>query len=205
MKNLGVEFEEELGEAAFYGPKIDFVVKDVIGREWQLGTVQVDYNLPERFNLTYVGSDNQDHRPVMIHRALLAQWKDSVEFLIEHFAGNFPTWLAPEQVRILPMNDELIENAEEHLTILKNVGIRASIDSLSGKLGAKIRKAETDKIPHMLILGKREAEEGKVSVRSRANPDLDGPHTIAEFIEKITTEINSKALPVSRQIKREEE
>ena len=191
MKNLGVEFEEELGEAAFYGPKIDFVVKDVIGREWQLGTVQVDYNLPERFNLTYVGSDNQDHRPVMIHRAPFGSMERFCGVLIEHFAGNFPTWLAPEQVRILPMNDELIENAEEHLTILKNVGIRASIDSLSGKLGAKIRKAETDKIPHMLILGK-EAEEERFQSGPDANPDLDGPHTIAEFIEKITTEINSK-------------
>ena len=101
MKNLGVEFEEELGEATFYGPKIDFVVKDVIGREWQLGTVQVDYNLPERFNLTYVGSDNQDHRPVMIHRAPFGSMERFCGVLIEHFAGNFPTWLAPEQVRIL--------------------------------------------------------------------------------------------------------
>ena len=200
VKSLGVDYEEELGEAAFYGPKIDFVVKDVIGREWQLGTVQVDYNLPERFDLTYVGSDNKDHRPVMIHRAPFGSMERFCGVLIEHFAGNFPTWLAPEQVRILPMNDDLIEQADQHLVALKNSGFRASIDSLSGKLGAKIRKAETDKIPHMLILGKREAEQGKISVRSRANPSLDGPQTIEEFIEKLTLEIDTKALPVSREI-----
>jgi threonyl-tRNA synthetase len=200
VKSLGVDYEEELGEAAFYGPKIDFVVKDVIGREWQLGTVQVDYNLPERFDLTYVGSDNKDHRPVMIHRAPFGSMERFCGVLIEHFAGNFPTWLAPEQVRILPMNDDLIEQADQHLVALKNSGFRASIDSLSGKLGAKIRKAETDKIPHMLILGKREAEQGKISVRSRANPSLDGPKTIEEFIEKLTLEIDTKALPVSREI-----
>lgn len=200
VQSLGVEYEEELGEAAFYGPKIDFVVKDVIGREWQLGTVQVDYNLPERFDLTYVGSDNKDHRPVMIHRAPFGSMERFCGVLIEHFAGNFPTWLAPEQVRILPMNDDLIEQADQHLVTLKNSGFRASIDSLSGKLGAKIRKAETDKIPHMLILGKREAEQGKISVRSRANPSLDGPKTIEEFIDKLTIEINTKALPVSREV-----
>ena len=200
VKSLGVDYEEELGEAAFYGPKIDFVVKDVIGREWQLGTVQVDYNLPKRFDLTYVGSDNKDHRPVMIHRAPFGSMERFCGVLIEHFAGNFPTWLAPEQVRILPMNDDLIEQADQHLVALKNLGYRASIDSLSGKLGAKIRKAETDKIPHMLILGKREAEQGKISVRSRANPSLDGPKTIEEFIEKLTLEIDTKALPVSREV-----
>ena len=200
VKSLGVDYEEELGEAAFYGPKIDFVVKDVIGREWQLGTVQVDYNLPKRFDLTYVGSDNKDHRPVMIHRAPFGSMERFCGVLIEHFAGNFPTWLAPEQVRILPMNDDLIDQADQHLVALKNLGFRASIDSLSGKLGAKIRKAETDKIPHMLILGKREAEQGKISVRSRANPSLDGPKTIEEFIEKLTLEIDTKALPVSREV-----
>jgi threonyl-tRNA synthetase len=197
--NLGVDFEEELGEAAFYGPKIDFVVKDVIGREWQLGTVQVDYNLPERFDLSYVGSDNQDHRPVMIHRAPFGSMERFCGVLIEHFAGNFPTWLAPEQVRILPMNDDLIEQAEKHMDQLKQKGIRTSIDSLSGKLGAKIRKAENDKIPHMLIIGKKEAEEGKVSVRSRANPKLDGSCLLDEFSAAVTSEIKNKDLPAKRQ------
>jgi len=199
VQNLGVDYEEELGEAAFYGPKIDFVVKDVIGREWQLGTVQVDYNLPERFDLSYVGSDNQDHRPVMIHRAPFGSMERFCGVLIEHFAGNFPTWLAPEQVRILPMNDDLTDKAEQYVRDLKGKGIRVGIDTLSGKLGAKIRKAETDKVPHMLIVGKREAEEGKVSVRSRANPSWDGPCTLEEFKEKITTEIENKSLPIPRE------
>ena len=201
VKTLEVDYEEELGEAAFYGPKIDFVVKDVIGREWQLGTVQVDYNLPERFDLSYVGSDNKDHRPVMIHRAPFGSMERFCGVLIEHFAGNFPTWLAPEQVRILPMNDDLVEHAEKLMGQLKQKGIRTSIDSLSGKLGAKIRKAENDKIPHMLIIGKKEAEQEKVSVRSRANPKLDGSRSLDEFSAAITSEIKNKDLPFKRQSK----
>ena len=201
VKTLEVDYEEELGEAAFYGPKIDFVVKDVIGREWQLGTVQVDYNLPERFDLSYVGSDNKDHRPVMIHRAPFGSMERFCGVLIEHFAGNFPTWLAPEQVRILPMNDDLIEHAEKLMRQLKQKGIRTSIDSLSGKLGAKIRKAENDKIPHMLIIGKKEAEQEKVSVRSRANPKLDGSRSLDEFSAAVTSEIKNKDLPFKRQSK----
>jgi len=198
VKGLGVDYEEELGEAAFYGPKIDFVVKDVIGREWQLGTVQVDYNLPERFDLSYVGKDNKDHRPVMIHRAPFGSMERFCGVLIEHFGGNFPTWLAPEQVRLLPMNDELIPYAESCHKKLKSNGIRASIDIQSAKLGAKIRKAETDKIPHMMIIGKREAEEGQVSLRSRSNPELDGPKLIVDAVQEIMSEITSKALPKTR-------
>ncbi|MEK9783987.1 MAG: threonine--tRNA ligase [Opitutales bacterium] len=198
VQSLEVEYEEELGEAAFYGPKIDFVVKDVIGREWQLGTVQVDYNLPERFDLSYVGRDNQDHRPVMIHRAPFGSMERFCGVLIEHFGGNFPTWLAPEQVRILPMNDDLIPFAEDCLQKLKEKGVRASIDGQSAKLGAKIRRAETDKIPHMMIVGKREAEENKVSLRSRSNPELDGPHSLDSALLAITEEISDKSLPKSR-------
>ena len=198
VQSLDVEYEEELGEAAFYGPKIDFVVKDVIGREWQLGTVQVDYNLPERFDLSYVGRDNQDHRPVMIHRAPFGSMERFCGVLIEHFGGNFPTWLAPEQVRILPMNDDLIPFAEDCLQKLKEKGVRASIDGQSAKLGAKIRRAETDKIPHMMIIGKREAEENKVSLRSRSNPELDGPHSLDSALLAITEEILDKSLPKSR-------
>ena len=199
VKTLDVEYEEEIGEAAFYGPKIDFVVRDVIGREWQLGTVQVDYNLPERFDLSYVGSDNQDHRPVMIHRAPFGSMERFCGVLIEHFGGAFPTWLAPEQVRILPMNDDLLDNAEELLNELKQRKIRASVDRQSGKLGAKIRKGETDKIPHMVILGQREVEEGKVSLRSRNNPEWDGSLPLDEFIARIENEISSKALPKQRE------
>ena len=198
VRTLGVDYVEELGEAAFYGPKIDFVVKDVIGREWQLGTVQVDYNLPERFDLSYVGSDNQNHRPVMIHRAPFGSMERFCGLLIEHFAGNFPTWLAPEQVRILPMNDDLIGYADECLKTFKNLGIRADVDDQSSKLGAKIRKAETDKIPHMIILGKREAEEGKVSVRSRNKPSLDGICELNECANTIAEEIKVKSLPQAR-------
>ena len=198
VRTLGVEYVEELGEAAFYGPKIDFVVKDVIGREWQLGTVQVDYNLPERFDLSYVGSDNQNHRPVMIHRAPFGSMERFCGLLIEHFAGSFPTWLAPEQVRILPMNDDLISYADECLDEFKSLGIRATIDDQSAKLGAKIRKAETDKIPHMIILGKREAEEAKVSIRSRNNPSFDGTCDLKACADKIAEEIKAKSLPQPR-------
>jgi threonyl-tRNA synthetase len=198
VRTLGVEYVEELGEAAFYGPKIDFVVKDVIGREWQLGTVQVDYNLPERFDLSYVGSDNQNHRPVMIHRAPFGSMERFCGLLIEHFAGNFPTWLAPEQVRILPMNDDLISYADACLDAFKSLGIRATIDDQSAKLGAKIRKAETDKIPHMIILGKREAEEAKVSIRSRNNPSFDGTCDLKACADKIAEEIKAKSLPQPR-------
>ena len=198
VRTLDVEYEEELGEAAFYGPKIDFVVKDVIGREWQLGTVQVDYNLPERFDLSYVGSDNQDHRPVMIHRAPFGSMERFCGLLIEHFAGNFPTWLAPEQVRILPMNDDLVSQADECAKKFTEAGIRTGIDRHAAKLGAKIRKAETDKIPHMIILGKREAQEEKVSIRSRNNPDLDGICELQDCIDQIECEIKSKSLPKSR-------
>jgi threonyl-tRNA synthetase len=198
VRTLGVEYVEELGEAAFYGPKIDFVVKDVIGREWQLGTVQVDYNLPERFDLSYVGSDNQNHRPVMIHRAPFGSMERFCGLLIEHFAGNFPTWLAPEQVRILPMNDDLISYADACLDAFKSLGIRATIDAQSAKLGAKIRKAETDKIPHMIILGKREAEEAKVSIRSRNNPSFDGTCDLKACADKIAEEIKAKSLPQPR-------
>ena len=171
-KNLGVDFTEEEGEAAFYGPKIDFVVKDVIEREWQLGTVQVDYNLPERFDLSYIGADNEKHRPVMIHRAPFGSMERFCGVLIEHFAGNFPTWLAPEQVRILPMNDELVEAARNIESQLLANKIRCSVDTIADKLGAKIRKAELAKVPHMIILGKKEAEAGKISVRSRSNKAL---------------------------------
>ena len=160
VKALDVEFEEEIGEAAFYGPKIDFVVKDVIGREWQLGTVQVDYNLPKD-SIFIIGSDNQNHRPVMIHRAPFDRWKDFAGYLLNILGGNFPTWLAPEQVRIIPVNDDLNHHAHKFLNILSSDGIRASVDEQSAKLGAKIRKAENDKIPHICIIGKKRSRRGK--------------------------------------------
>ncbi len=197
-QSLNVDFVEEPGEAAFYGPKIDFVVKDVIGREWQLGTVQVDYNLPERFDLNYIGADNEKHRPIMIHRAPFGSMERFVGVLIEHFAGNFPTWLAPEQVRILPMNDDLVPRAREVEKQLKAAKIRVAVDPIADKLGAKIRRAELDKVPHMLVIGKREAEEGKVAVRSRANKALEGVKTAEEFLMDLLKNIAAKELSESQ-------
>ena len=194
-KDLEVDFTEEQGEAAFYGPKIDFVVKDVIEREWQLGTVQVDYSLPKRFDLSYIGADNEKHRPVMIHRAPFGSMERFCGLLIEHFAGNFPTWLAPEQVRILPMNDELVDAAKAIESQLSSAKIRCTVDEVADKLGAKIRKAEIAKVPHMIILGKKEAEAGKISVRSRANKELENISNTEDFISSLIEIIETKRLP----------
>ena len=194
-QTLDVDYIEEPGEAAFYGPKIDFVVKDVIGREWQLGTVQVDYNLPERFDLTYIGADNEKHRPVMIHRAPFGSMERFCGVLIEHFAGSFPTWLAPEQVRILPMNDDLVPQAREIEKLLKAAKIRVTVDAIADKLGAKIRKVHMDKVPNFLVLGKQEAEQGLVKVNSRANKSLEGLKTPAEFMGELLQNIANKTLP----------
>ena len=198
-QTLDVDFIEEPGEAAFYGPKIDFVVKDVIGREWQLGTVQVDYNLPERFDLTYIGADNEKHRPVMIHRAPFGSMERFCGVLIEHFAGNFPIWLAPEQVRILPMNDELVPQAREIEKLLKAAKVRVTVDDIADKLGAKIRKCHIDKVPTFLVLGRQEAEQGLVKVNSRTNASLEGLKTPAEFMGELLHKIADKSLPEPKE------
>ncbi len=192
---LGVPFSEEPGEAAFYGPKIDFVVRDVIGREWQLGTVQVDYNLPERFNLSYIGSDNKPHRPVMVHRAPFGSMERFCGVLIEHFAGNFPLWLAPEQVRLLPINDAVLPFVEEVEAKLKAAKIRVKVDAASEKLGAKIRRAELDKVPFVGVIGGKEAEEGNVTIRSRVAKSKEGTYPVADFLNLILSEIADKTLP----------
>ncbi len=192
-ETLGTEYTEEPGEAAFYGPKIDFVVKDVIGREWQLGTVQVDYNLPERFGLEYVGSDNATHRPVMIHRAPFGSMERFVGVLIEHFAGKFPTWLSPEQVRILPISEKFVDGAQEVYNALREVGIRVTVDSSDVKVGAKIRLAQLDRIPYMLIIGAKEQESNQVSVRHRDRGD-EGALGVGDFVEKVTAETRSRSL-----------
>jgi len=194
-KTLGVPFTEEPGEAAFYGPKIDFVVKDVIGREWQLGTVQVDYNLPVRFDLSYIGADNQPHRPVMIHRAPFGSMERFCGVLIEHFNGDFPVWLAPEQVRLVPISEKVIDYGRGLLAQLKAAGVRAVLDEHSDKLGAKIRRAELDKVPYTLVLGAKEAEAQAVSVRSRAKGD-EGVLPFADYLERVKTEIATRALAV---------
>lgn len=192
---LGVPFSEEPGEAAFYGPKIDFVVRDVIGREWQLGTVQVDYNLPERFNLSYIGSDNKPHRPVMVHRAPFGSMERFCGVLIEHFAGNFPMWLAPEQVRLLPINDAVLPFVEKVAAKLKAAKVRVKIDAASEKLGAKIRRAELDKVPFVGVIGGKEAEEGNVTIRSRVAKSKEGTYPVAEYLDLILSEIANKTLP----------
>jgi len=171
VMKLGVKTSEESGEAAFYGPKIDFVVKDVIGREWQLGTVQVDYNLPERFDLSYTGADNQRHRPVMIHRAPFGSLERFTGVLIEHFRGAFPVWLAPEQARFLPVNDQMVEYAEKLAAEFKEAGLRVSVDKKGDKLGGQIRRGQLEKVPFLLVCGNREAEAGQVAVRSREKGD----------------------------------
>ena len=192
-KTLGVPFTEEPGEAAFYGPKIDFVIKDVIGREWQLGTVQVDYVLPVRFGLTYVGADNEKHVPVMIHRAPFGSMERFCGVLIEHFGGDFPVWLAPEQVRLVPISDRVNDYGADLLAQLKAAGIRASLDEHSDKLGAKIRRAEIEKIPYTLVLGGKEAEARAVSVRSRAKGD-EGVMPFADYLARLKNEIATRAL-----------
>ncbi len=193
-KTLGVPFTEEPGEAAFYGPKIDFVVRDVIGREWQLGTVQVDYVLPVRFGLSYIGADNTAHTPVMIHRAPFGSMERFCGVLIEHFAGDFPLWLAPEQVRIVPISDKVLDFAKSTLAELQAADLRVTLDTHSDKLGAKIRRAELEKVPYVLVLGQKEAEALSASVRSRAKGD-EGVHKIADLIARFKTEIATRALP----------
>jgi threonyl-tRNA synthetase len=190
---LGVPFTEEPGEAAFYGPKIDFVIKDVIGREWQLGTVQVDYVLPVRFDLSYIGSDNKSHRPVMIHRAPFGSMERFCGVLIEHFAGHFPTWLAPEQVRILTISEKVDAFADEIYAQLKAAGLRVTLNQDADKIGAKIRNAQLDKVPYMLVLGEKEAAAGGVSVRHAKRGDL-GVRSITEFLTDITAEVSERKM-----------
>jgi threonyl-tRNA synthetase len=181
----------ELGEAAFYGPKLDFMVKDALGRKWQLGTIQVDYNLPERFNLEYNGSDNQKHRPVMIHRAPFGSLERFIALLIEHCAGNFPLWLTPEQVIILPISEHYNDYAKKVYDQLSNADIRPLIDERAEKIGKKIRDAELKKIPYMLIVGEKEQENGTVAVRKHTEGDKSIV-TIEEFITSLHKEVNEK-------------
>jgi threonyl-tRNA synthetase len=184
----GLKTVVELGEAAFYGPKLDFMVKDALGRKWQLGTIQVDYNLPERFELEYTGSDNQKHRPVMIHRAPFGSLERFVAVLIEHCAGNFPLWLSPEQFIILPISEKYEEYAKKLSDELKNSDICGLIDFRDEKIGRKIRDAEVKKIPYMLIVGEKEAAEEVVSVRKHGQGDM-GSMSIEEFKQQIIKEI----------------
>ena len=191
-ETLGVPWIEEKGEAAFYGPKIDFIVNDVLGRPWQLGTVQVDYNLPERFDLTYIGSDGNQHRPVMIHRAPFGSMERFIGVLIEHFAGAFPTWLAPEQVRVLAISEKSNEYAQTVLQTLLGHGVRATVDICDERIQAKIRQAADMKIPWLLIVGPRDAEENNVSVRMRGIMEDLGAVGLQTFTQAIVEEIDSR-------------
>jgi threonyl-tRNA synthetase len=186
----GLNTVVELGEAAFYGPKLDFMVRDAIGRKWQLGTIQVDYNLPERFELEYTGADNQKHRPVMIHRAPFGSLERFVAVLIEHCAGIFPLWLAPEQAILLPISDKYNDYAKKVSQILKNYDIRAAVDERDERAGKKIRDAELSKIPFMLVVGEKEEQSGSVSVRKHGEGDL-GSMSIEDFAGLIQQEISS--------------
>jgi len=188
-KDKGLDFVIEPGEAAFYGPKLDFMVKDVLGRSWQLGTIQVDYQLPQRFDLWYKGSDNESHRPVMIHRAPFGSMERFVAILIEHTAGNFPLWLIPTQVMILSISEKYEKYAEKVLNLLENNEIRALLDNRNETMGKKIREAEMKKIPYMVIVGENEEREGMISVRQHGGKDL-GMIRAEEFTQIIENEIN---------------
>ncbi|MGE0569076.1 MAG: threonine--tRNA ligase [Bacteroidia bacterium] len=187
-KEKGLKTVVELGEAAFYGPKLDFMVKDAIGRKWQLGTIQVDYNLPERFQLEYTGSDNQKHRPVMIHRAPFGSLERFVAVLIEHCGGNFPLWLTPEQFAVLPISEKFNEFAQNVVNELTAGGLRGKLDDRNEKIGKKIRDNELNKIPYMLIVGEKEAADNKVAVRQHGKGDI-GVMTFSEFIELVSKNI----------------
>lgn len=195
-EEMGLDTVLEYGEAAFYGPKLDFMVKDALGRSWQLGTIQVDYNLPERFELEYVGSDNQKHRPVMIHRAPFGSLERFIAVLIEHTAGKFPLWLNPEQVTVLPISEKYNDYAKEVFNSLNNYDIRGLVDERYEKIGKKIRDAEMLKIPYMLIIGENEMNEKKVSVRKQGEGDL-GVFSLEEFAEIVQKEINEKLVQFS--------
>ncbi|MFO0433955.1 MAG: threonine--tRNA ligase [Sphingobacteriaceae bacterium] len=186
----GLKTVTELGEAAFYGPKLDFIVKDAIGRKWQLGTIQVDYNLPERFELEYTGSDNLKHRPVMIHRAPFGSLERFVAVLIEHCGGNFPLWLTPDQFAILPISEKYNDYAKDVLSTLNSLGLRGQVDDRNEKIGKKIRDNEISKIPFMLVVGEKEAAEGKVAVRERGKGDI-GTFTVQEFSNIVNEIINN--------------
>ncbi len=191
MNEMGIEFEVDEGGGAFYGPKIDIKIKDALNREWQMSTVQFDFNLPERFGMTYIGEDGKEHRPFMVHRALLGSLERFFGVLIEHYAGAFPLWLAPQQVAVLPISQNYFDYAREIVKQLSAAGIRVEMDERSEKIGFKIRYAETEKVPYMIVVGEKEATDGSVSVRKHKSGDI-GSFTVSDFIAKLHLEINNK-------------
>ena len=201
LDDLGLPYVVNEGDGAFYGPKIDFHLEDSIGRTWQCGTIQLDFQLPLRFELEYTGADGEKHRPIMIHRVAFGSIERFIGILIEHFAGAFPTWLAPVQVKVLPISDKYMDYAENVLAQLKDSGIRAELDSRAEKIGYKIREAQMQKVPYMLVVGAKEEESGLVSVRSRFEGD-EGQKSTAEFIAALKEEIAQK---VAREVKHSDE
>jgi threonyl-tRNA synthetase len=187
----GLKYEVGIGEAAFYGPKVDFMVRDALGREWQCSTIQLDFNQPENFQLEYIGEDGQAHRPVMIHRAVTGSTERFMAMLIEHFAGAFPVWLAPVQATIIPIADRHYDYASKVLATLKEAGIRAEIDARGERMNAKIRDAQLQKIPYMLVVGDKEAAADAVSVRLRSNVDLKSM-PLNQFVERVGEIITTK-------------
>ena len=191
LDELQLPYVVNEGDGAFYGPKIDFHLVDCIGRTWQCGTIQLDFQLPQRFELEYVGADGEKHRPIMIHRVVFGSIERFIGILIEHFAGAFPTWLAPVQVKVLPISDKYMDYAQSVLNKLTEAGIRAEVDTRAEKIGYKIREAQTAKIPYMLVVGQKEEEENTVSVRSRAAGD-EGARSLDTVIADILKEIETK-------------
>ena len=184
----GLKTVVEYGEAAFYGPKLDFMVKDAIGRKWQLGTIQVDYNLPERFELEYVGSDGQKHRPVMIHRAPFGSLERFVAVLLEHTGGKLPLWLTPEQVIVLPVSEKFADYAKKVCDLMNNSDIRASIDDRNETIGKRIRENELKRVPYIVVVGEKEMSEGAVAVRRQGGQD-EGAMPVEKFIGKVQAEV----------------
>jgi len=191
LQRADLKYQLDEGGGAFYGPKIDLKIKDAIGRAWQLSTIQVDFNLPERFDMTYVGQDGQDHRPFMLHRALLGSLERFFGILIEHYAGAFPVWLAPVQAVLIPIADRHIDTCNDVAKQLKAADIRCQVDDGGDRMGNKIRKAQGQKIPYMLVVGDKEMEDGKVAVRLRSGEDL-GAKSVAEFIQLAEAAVATK-------------
>ena len=201
LDDLGLPYVVNEGDGAFYGPKIDFHLEDSIGRTWQCGTIQLDFQLPLRFNLEYTGADGEKHRPIMIHRVIFGSIERFIGILIEHFAGAFPTWLAPVQVKVLPISDKYMDYAQKVLDELNNSGVRAEIDTRAEKIGYKIREAQMKKIPYMLVVGAKEEEDGLLSVRSRFEGD-EGQKSLPDFLAAIKMEIQAKT---AREVKKEDD
>ena len=192
LEVLGKEYEVNEGDGAFYGPKIDFHLEDSLGRTWQCGTIQLDFQMPERFDLTYVGQDGEKHRPVMIHRVVFGSIERFIAILTEHYAGAFPLWLAPVQAMIVPISENQAEYAHEVCGKLVSLGIRAEVDDRNEKMGYRIREAQLQKIPYMLVLGEKEKESGNVAVRNRKKGDL-GVMSFEQLADKLQREIAEKS------------